>query len=152
MAKTNQSEAGMSTVDLVARLSAILGSSEPEERRDGLWISAPQLDVEAMAREMKSLGYRLITLTGCAQTDGETAVLYHYARREQYVTFKTSSRGGALPSITPILRMASWPEREIHDLFALKFTGHPNLVPLLRPPGVKEGFFRDNEPTSATQG
>jgi len=149
MAVSDKGESEILRADLVARLVAIPGSTQPEERADGLWISGPLLDVEAMAREMKSLGYRLITITGLAQQNGETALVYHYARRRQYVSFRTSTRGGAIASITPILRMASWIEREIHDFFAVKFAGHPNLVPLLRPPGVKEGFFRDADPGPA---
>ncbi len=150
MAKSDSGEADMSRADLVARLAAIPGSAEVVERGGSLWISAPQLDVEAMAREMKALGYRLITMTGRAREDGETTIIYHYAQRDQYVSFTTSTRGGAIPSITPTLRMASWIEREIHDFFAVQFIGHPNLIPLLRPPGLKEGFFRKPEPGSAT--
>ena len=45
--------------DLVARLAAIPGSAQATTHGGYLWISAPHLDVEAMAREMKALGYRL---------------------------------------------------------------------------------------------
>jgi len=145
MPKLDNAEADMSRADLAARLAGIPGSAEAVERGGSLWISAPQLDVVAMARDMKALGYRLITMTGRAWEDGETAIIYHYARREQYVSFKTSTRGGAIASVTPTLRMASWIEREIHDFFAVDFIGHPNLIPLLRSPGVKEGFFREAE-------
>ena len=105
-----------------------------------------------MAREMKALGYRLITMTGRAREDGETTIIYHYAQRHQYVSFTTFTRGGAIPSVTPTLRMASWFEREIHDFFAVQFIGHPNLIPLLRPPELKDGFFRKPEPGSVTAG
>ncbi|MGC2203847.1 MAG: NADH-quinone oxidoreductase subunit C [Stellaceae bacterium] len=149
MAKSDRGEADMARADLVARLPAISGSAEVVERGGSLWISAPQLDVEAMAREMKALGYRLITMTGRAREDGETTIIYHYAQRQQYVSFTTSTRRGAILSVTPTLRMASWVEREIHDFFAVQFIGHPNLIPLLRPPGLKEGFFRPPEPGSA---
>ena len=149
MAKSDRGEPDMSRADLVARLPAISGSPEVVEHGGSLWISALQLDVEAMAREMKALGYRLITMTGRAREDGETTIIYHYAQREQYVSFTTSTRGGAIRSITPTLRMASWIEREIHDFFAVQFIGHPNLIPLLRPPGLKDGFFRPPEPGSA---
>ena len=148
MAKMDKSDGDTARADLVARLAAIPGSAQAEERGDGLWISAPQLDVEAMAREMKALDFRLVTMTGLAREHGETTIIYHYARRPQYVSFKTSTRGGAIPSLTPTLRMASWIEREIHDFFAVEFSGHPNLIPLLRPPGVQEGFFREPEPGS----
>ena len=149
MATTDKNNGNTPRADLVARLPAISGSAEMVERGGSLWISAPQLDVEAIAREMKALGYRLITMTGRARDDGETTIIYHYAQRDQYVSFTTSTRGGAIQSITPTLRMASWIEREIHDFFAVQFIGHPNLIPLLRPPGLKEGFFREPEPGSA---
>ena len=137
--------ADLAGADLSARLAAIPGSAAAEEHSDGLWIAAPQLDVEAMARDMKALGFRLITVTGRAREDGETTLIYHYAQRQQYVSFTTSTRGGKIASITPTLRMASWIEREIHDFFAVDFVGHPNLIPLLRPPGLKDGFFRESK-------
>jgi len=148
-----QLEAGgpvLTHADFAATLAAIPGSAKAVEHGSSLWVSAPQLDVEAMARAMQSLGYRLITITGRARDDDETTMIYHYARRDRYVSFTTSTRGRTIPSITPVLRMASWIEREIHDFFAVKFIGHPNLIPLLRPPGLKEGFFRAAEPSAAT--
>lgn len=150
MATMDKSDGDTARADLVARLAAIPGSAQAEERCDGLWISAPQLDVEAMAREMKALGFRLVTMTGLAREHGETTIIYHYAQRPHYVSFKTSTRGGAIPSLTPMLRMTSWIEREIYDFFAVDFIGHPNLIPLLRPPEVQEGFFRQPEPGSVT--
>ena len=150
MAKMDAFEGDMSRPDLAARLAAIPGSAQAEEHGDGLWILAPELEVEAMAREMKGLGYRLITMTARAREDGETTIIYHYAQRRQYVSFKTWTHGGAVQSVTPTLRMASWIEREIHDFFAVEFIGHPNLIPLLRPPGLKDGFFRELQPGSVT--
>jgi NADH:ubiquinone oxidoreductase subunit C len=149
MTEMDKSNGNTPRGDLIARLAAIPGSAKAEEHGGSLWISAPQLDVEAMAREMKAMGCRLITMTGRAREDGETTIIYHYAQRQQYVSFTTSTRRGAIPSITPTLRMASWIEREIHDFFAVQFIGHPNLIPLLRPPGLKDGFFRPPEPGSA---
>lgn len=134
---------GPASEALAARLAAIPGATEIAERRDGLWMSAPQLDVEAMAREMIALGYRLGTMTGVAGEDGETTVIYHYSRPPLAVNIKTRTRGGALPSVALIARPASWAERELHDFFAVTFPGHPNLAPLLRPPQLTDGFFRD---------
>ena len=150
MAKMDESDPDAARPDLAVRLAAIPGSAQAEEQGDGLWISAPELDIEAMAREMKALGYRLITMTARAREDGETTIIYHYAQRRQYASFKTWTHGGAIQSVTPTLRMASWIEREIHDFFAVEFIGHPNLIPLLRPPGLKEGFFREPEAGSVT--
>jgi len=134
--------------DLAARLAAVSGSAELQERRDGLWMWAPALDVEAMGRAMKALGYRLSTMTGVAREDGETTIIYHYTRPPLAVNIKTVTRGNALPSLATIALPASWSEREIHDFFAVTFTGHPNPAPLLRPPELKVGFFRDAVPES----
>ena len=136
----------LSPADLVPRLGAIPGSTEVYARPDGLWMSAPQLDVPGMGREMTTLGFRLCTMTGLPADGGETTVIYHWVRADHAahaVHLKTCTRGGALPSLAMTVRPASWSEREIHDFFGATFTGHPNLAPLLRPASLKEGFFRD---------
>ncbi len=38
-----------------------------------------------------------------------------------------------VPSISSIYAGANWHERETHDFFGIKFSGHPHLVPLLLP-------------------
>ncbi len=38
-----------------------------------------------------------------------------------------------VPTISSIYAGANWHERETHDFFGIKFTGHPHLVPLLLP-------------------
>jgi NADH:ubiquinone oxidoreductase subunit C len=132
----------MTTLD-TATLAAIDPLATLEQRRDGAWFIAPDLDVEAMARETTRLGFRLSTMTGLARPDGEAECIYHFVGPGGSVNFKTRTRGGALPSITPLVRAADWIEREIHDFFGVRFPGHPNLAPLLRPSELREGFFRD---------
>jgi NADH-quinone oxidoreductase subunit C len=129
-------------LDIEATLARIPGATPVEARPDGLWMVAPDLDVQAMAEAMSSAGFRLSTITGLAQPDGETTIIYHFIRLHQAVNVKTRTHDNTLPSIAPSVRPASWAERELRDLFAVTFTGHPNLAPLIRPPQLKEGFFR----------
>ncbi|HUB13916.1 MAG TPA: NADH-quinone oxidoreductase subunit C [Acetobacteraceae bacterium] len=139
----------MATDELRDLLASIPGAAPARARNDGLWMDAPLLDIEAMARVMTEAGFRLATMTGVPRNDGETTVIYHFIRRGDAIHCKAVSRNGAMPSLAPTLRPASWIERELHDFFAVTFIGHPNLVPLLRPPGLQEGFFRDPAPAEA---
>ena len=45
------------------------------------------------------------------------------------------------PSLTPLLPAAAWYEREIHDLFGLVPSGHPDLRPLIRRDSWLESGF-----------
>jgi NADH-quinone oxidoreductase subunit C len=38
-----------------------------------------------------------------------------------------------LPTIAGVFAGANWHERETHDFFGIRFTGHPNLKPFLLP-------------------
>jgi len=42
-------------------------------------------------------------------------------------------KNDVIPTITDIIPGALLYEREIHDLFGVKFEGHPNLEPLILP-------------------
>jgi hypothetical protein len=129
--------------DCGALLGRLPGATTVEPRADGLWMAAPALDVLAMAELMHRLGARLTTLTGVALESGETGILYHYCLGPLRINLKTETRDRAIPSITPVTRAADWSERELGDLYGVRFDGHPNFTRLIRPPTLPPGFFRD---------
>ena len=105
-------------------------------------MTAPTLDVNAMGIMMRDLGARLATMTAVPLDGGETAIIYHYLAGRVAVNVKSETRNGAIPSIVPSTPAASRIEREIHDLYAVEFVGHPDLSRLIRPPALADGFFR----------
>lgn len=40
---------------------------------------------------------------------------------------------GTMPTLTGVFQSADWHERETHEMFGIKFEGHPNLVKLYLP-------------------
>jgi NADH-quinone oxidoreductase subunit C len=64
-------------------------------------------------------------------------VLYSFARNER-IRVKTQILDGAsLPSSVPIWTGANWLEREVFDMFGIKFDGHPDMKRILLPDGWK---------------
>lgn len=127
---------------LVQKLVSQAGCTEPQVRPDGYWLEATSLDPSQAAHLMLEAGARLSTMTAIACDDGETWVIYHYLLQETPLNLRTLTRGGRLPSIAGLLPAANWIEREIHDLYAVQFDGHPDPRRLVRPPELPEGFFR----------
>jgi NADH-quinone oxidoreductase subunit C len=66
-------------------------------------------------------------------------ILYSFARNERVRVKTQIADGESLPSAVPIWATANWLEREVFDMFGIKFDGHPDLKRILLPDGWK-GF------------
>jgi NADH-quinone oxidoreductase subunit C len=66
-------------------------------------------------------------------------ILYSFARNERVRVKTQIADGESLPSAVPIWATANWLEREVYDMFGIKFDGHPDLKRILLPEGWK-GF------------
>jgi NADH-quinone oxidoreductase subunit C len=64
-------------------------------------------------------------------------VLYSFARNERIRVKTQIADGESLPSSVPIWATANWLEREVFDMFGIKFDGHPDLKRILLPDGWK---------------
>ncbi len=64
-------------------------------------------------------------------------VLYSFARNERIRVKTQIPDGETLPSSVPIWPTANWLEREVFDMFGIKFDGHPDLKRILLPEGWK---------------
>jgi NADH-quinone oxidoreductase subunit C len=66
-------------------------------------------------------------------------ILYSFARNERIRVKTLITDGENLPSSVPLWATANWLEREVYDMFGIKFEGHPDLKRILLPEGWK-GF------------
>lgn len=129
--------------DFIALIQNLPGAKSFVQKRDGWWMSAPDLDVLEMAQKMKEWGARLSTMTGEVLDETETIVIYHFYLDGKAINIKVATKGNRLPSISLILPAAEWIEREIMDLFKVQFEGHPHPERLLRPIQLEPGLLRE---------
>jgi NADH-quinone oxidoreductase subunit C len=64
-------------------------------------------------------------------------VLYSFPRNERIRVKTQIGDGERVPSSVPIWATANWLEREVYDMFGIKFDGHPDMKRILLPDGWK---------------
>ena len=64
-------------------------------------------------------------------------ILYSFARNERIRVKAMVADGAAVPSSVKIWPAANWLEREVFDMFGIRFDGHPDLKRILLPDGWK---------------
>lgn len=132
-------------ISAVSAVSAILAGfgeyAEPIEGKD-CEVMIKSDAVKSACEYLLSVGYEFLSdITAVDYPDrGVFRLLYQVANYENgdIVTLKTEiSRDSAeISSVDAVWRAADWLEREVYDMFGIKFTDHPNMKRIL----MWEGF------------
>jgi NADH-quinone oxidoreductase subunit C len=64
-------------------------------------------------------------------------ILYSYAQNTRMRVKTQIADGQSLPTAVPVWPTANWLEREVFDMFGIRFEGHPDLKRILLPEGWK---------------
>ena len=59
--------------------------------------------------------------------------LYAFADNRRILVRAELAADTAIPSVTAVWPSADWPEREVFDMFGIRFSGHPDLRRILLP-------------------
>jgi NADH-quinone oxidoreductase subunit C len=62
--------------------------------------------------------------------------LYSFAANRRVRLKVDADEASAVPTLTGVFRAANWPEREVYDMYGVRFDGHPDMTRIL----LWEGF------------
>ena len=127
-------------MSLIDSIPEKLGSTEPWIEKGGAhWLTASALNVRDLAKTMNDLKARFITITAYQLPGKEGLRLeYHWDLDGQILGFPFVLSGNSIESIYDLCEAVDWIEREIHEGFAVDFTGR-EYEPLLLRQGDKPG-------------
>lgn len=130
----------MSLEDLKEELSKVVEPAAISPRahdKNGclLEVRATVDQVESVAKAARQADLFLESITAMDFTNGPQ-VIYHY---NSFVTLSRVlvrvpvARGDSVPTISNVYDAALWYEREVFDLFGIRFDNHPDLRRILLP-------------------
>ena len=99
-------------------------------------------DILKVLTELKDDGFNFLadltaidnlTLGGFERFAVSYHVLSHKTTERVTVKAYISEEKPSLPSVESLWKTADWQEREVFDLYGIKFEGHPNLIRIMNP-------------------
>ncbi len=137
-----------------ALLEAVL---DVKESNDHILVHTVPTALATMVTHLKSKkGFLFNTLIDITAVDFPAKekrfdVIYHFLSMTENKRCRVTisiDESEAVPSITSVFECANWFEREIFDLFGVKFTSHPDLRRILTDYGFEGHPLRKDFPTS----
>jgi NADH-quinone oxidoreductase subunit C len=125
---------------IVDQLEKAFGASAAEYRGD-VSLTVPAEKIVDACRQVQGLGFELLSAMTAVdywpQTEPRFHVVYELTSvsKNLRLCLRTPVPGvnPSLPTVSGIYANANWRERELWDMFGIKFAGHPDLRRILMP-------------------
>ncbi|AFL87885.1 NADH/F420H2 dehydrogenase, subunit C [Terriglobus roseus DSM 18391] len=121
--------------------------------RDELTVTVGAEDIVAAAKAVQDAGYNFFedcTAVDWYPSEPRFQVSYHIVSMmmKQRIRLAVLLEGDSpvVPSITSVWPSANFYEREVFDLFGIRFSGHPNLTRIMMPTDWKGHPLRKDYP------
>jgi len=121
--------------------------------RNELTVTVDASNIVAAARAVQLAGYNFFedcTAVDWYPSEPRYQVSYHIVsmklKQRVRLAVLVDRDDPAVPSITSVWPSANFYEREVWDLFGIKFTGHPNLTRIMMPTDWKGHPLRKDYP------
>jgi NADH-quinone oxidoreductase subunit C len=118
----------------------------------------PSHIVEALNRARHNLGFeRLSTVTAVDRFPAEPRfeLVYHLqsiaGKQRLRLKARVSGEDPVIDSACAVYRAANWYEREVFDLFGVRFRNHPNLTRIMMPEDWTGHPLRKDVPVTGTR-
>ncbi|MCX8171234.1 MAG: NADH-quinone oxidoreductase subunit C [Candidatus Bathyarchaeota archaeon] len=111
----------------------ILEFSAP--RANSIFIRIGREDLKEAVQFLVNEGFNHLSAITALKAGESIEILYHLSGKGLMVTLRIAlpPSEDTVPTITDIIPGALLHEREVHDLFGIKFEGNPDLRPLILP-------------------
>jgi NADH-quinone oxidoreductase subunit C len=135
-------------IDYVALLNPhYQGSLRSEAFKDNVRLIAPEAHIHDVLKTLKSVhGFDMLTdlagidYLGYPDANDRFAIVYALTNittgDRLFVKTFVNDPDPELPSVVHLWRGADWMEREVYDMYGIRFTGHPDLRRILMPEGA----------------
>lgn len=165
---TRSSKSSPSVQDLRERLGedAVLGEQHTRDDIPTYWITPGSVNdaLRYLKNEIAApyrMLYDLTAIDERARADhpgpvqSDFTVVYHLLSFDRNSDIRLKApvhdESSGLPTCTDIWKCANWYEREVWDMFGLKFDGHPCLRRILMPDSWEGNPLRKDHPARATE-
>lgn len=93
----------------------------------GIIMNCDKEHFEVSIENLKELGAQFLTLSASRPEDDQFVLDYYFRHEGRIVVLRVKLSDKVIPSLYSSFGMSDFVEREVNNLFGIKFIGHPNL-------------------------